>query len=285
MVRELKGKRPLRPRRPRKQLLPDAAVRTYRAALIEVLEEAKRLVDADLVPRLEEIERVAQTRVDGTRLDADGWQQRIRSIMAAIRSALGFGTRPEQTANDAAQETSRFNFRQVRAQLRSVLGIDVFFNEPRLQSALDDFAEQNVALIKTVPAKYFEDIERVVRSGFRSGRRASDISAELTERFNVAKSRADLIARDQINKLNANLTRDRQQALGIADYIWRTSRDERVRATHIRLEGTRQSWDNPPVVGSRRLHPGEDFRCRCTAEPIIPGAPEPIRTTPADVRR
>ena len=55
--------------------------------------------------------------------------------------------------------------------------------------------------------------------------------------------------------------------LGITQYIWRTSRDERVRESHLVLEGKTFSWDSPPDVG----HPGQDINCRCTAEPVIPG--------------
>lgn len=46
-------------------------------------------------------------------------------------------------------------------------------------------------------------------------------------------------------------------------YIWRTRGDGKVRASHAANNGRIFSWDNPPPVG----HPGEDFGCRCTAEP------------------
>jgi uncharacterized protein with gpF-like domain len=34
------------------------------------------------------------------------------------------------------------------------------------------------------------------------------------------------------------------------------------------MGGTTHRWSAPPLVGGRRLHPGEDFNCRCWAEPI-----------------
>tara|TARA_B100001248_G_scaffold201654_1_gene155893 strand:- start:346 stop:621 length:276 start_codon:yes stop_codon:yes gene_type:complete len=46
-------------------------------------------------------------------------------------------------------------------------------------------------------------------------------------------------------------------------YIWRTSGDDKVRTSHAMREGKVFSWDNPPEGG----HPGEDYGCRCTAEP------------------
>ena len=49
-------------------------------------------------------------------------------------------------------------------------------------------------------------------------------------------------------------------------YIWRTSGDNKVRASHAANNGKIFAWDNPPETG----HPGEDYNCRCTAEPYKP---------------
>lgn len=53
-------------------------------------------------------------------------------------------------------------------------------------------------------------------------------------------------------------------------YIWRTRRDGKVRSSHAEREGQIFSWDDPPEGG----HPGEDYGCRCTAEPYLPEASE-----------
>lgn len=56
-------------------------------------------------------------------------------------------------------------------------------------------------------------------------------------------------------------------------YIWRIApRDiPRTRSDHLRLNGQKFRWDDPPVVNLRtgeRGHPGHDPRCRCYAEPV-----------------
>ena len=66
--------------------------------------------------------------------------------------------------------------------------------------------------------------------------------------------------------LNGQLTKERQTDLGVEQYIWRTVGDERVREEHEILDGEVFSWDNPPEPGQ----PGDDYQCRCTAEPILP---------------
>lgn len=48
-------------------------------------------------------------------------------------------------------------------------------------------------------------------------------------------------------------------------YVWRTQRDGKVRSSHAEREGQVFSWDEPPEGG----HPGEDYGCRCTAEPYL----------------
>ncbi|MFZ4125704.1 MAG: phage minor head protein [Rickettsiales bacterium] len=47
-------------------------------------------------------------------------------------------------------------------------------------------------------------------------------------------------------------------------YIWRTEGDEKVRASHAINNGLIFSRENPPSTG----HPGEDYNCRCWAEPV-----------------
>jgi SPP1 gp7 family putative phage head morphogenesis protein len=81
-----------------------------------------------------------------------------------------------------------------------------------------------------------------------------------------------LIARDQILKANADLSRTRMQRVGVTRYRWSTSRDVRVRADHAALEGTMQTFSDPPVVDQRtgrRANPGVDFQCRCVAIPVF----------------
>lgn len=47
-------------------------------------------------------------------------------------------------------------------------------------------------------------------------------------------------------------------------YIWHTQDDDKVRLSHAANHNRIFAWDNPPATG----HPGEDFNCRCWAEPI-----------------
>lgn len=48
-------------------------------------------------------------------------------------------------------------------------------------------------------------------------------------------------------------------------YIWHTQGDDKVRESHAANDGGIFSYDNPPSTGN----PGEDFGCRCWAEPFV----------------
>lgn len=47
-------------------------------------------------------------------------------------------------------------------------------------------------------------------------------------------------------------------------YVWHTQEDGKVRAAHAANDGKIFAWSNRPATG----HPGEDYGCRCWAEPL-----------------
>jgi SPP1 gp7 family putative phage head morphogenesis protein len=164
----------------------------------------------------------------------------------------------------------------VARQLAQIISIDLRADVPGLQALIDRWRERNVSLITTALAgpgdgvrlkPVLEDVSDVIEDAHRNGLRVENLASELEQRYSVSRSRAELIARDQVLTLNGQINAHRQQAAGIESYRWITSRDERVRKSHQRLHGTVHRWDDPPSVG----HPGDDIQCRCTASPILPG--------------
>ena len=56
----------------------------------------------------------------------------------------------------------------------------------------------------------------------------------------------ELIARDQLGKLHGQINRRKQESLGIDEYEWETSHDERVRESRRERQGKVFSWSKPP---------------------------------------
>ena len=177
----------------------------------------------------------------------------------------------ERFALDVNNANKNFNDENIR----TVLGVDVFTAEPWLASEIESFTTENVSLIKGVTSEQIADIEQAVQRLVRRGASAAAIRDEIQTIMGSTRARAKLIGRDQTAKFNGRLSQLRQRQLGVEEYTWRTSDDERVRSSHSALDDTRQRWDRPPVTvtsGKRageQNHPGQDIQCRCIAEPVF----------------
>jgi SPP1 gp7 family putative phage head morphogenesis protein len=259
--------------RPPRILYPSLIEREYLSRILRLLEPAQRLVREKLEPRLPELARAA-----GFRVDDDDYSTTIDQTFAGIRLEYGqiSETGVSTTAAAAGQQLSLFNRTQVNRQVKTVLGFDVMQSEPWLEPAASAFTRENVKLIKSIPSKYFDEIEQLVMGGVRAGRRVEDLASDIEQRFGVSESRAALIARDQVGKFNGELTRHRHEDLGLQRYRWRNARDERVRGnpsglypkashSHWGREGQIYSYDQPPPDGN----PGQPIQCRCWAEPVF----------------
>ena len=87
-------------------------------------------------------------------------------------------------------------------------------------------------LITSVENQYFDRLENIVSDAVQNGTLTPQVTKQIQELTGVSKRRAQLIAVDQIGKLNGQLTKYRQTMAGIQEYIWRTAGDNRVRPAH-----------------------------------------------------
>lgn len=81
----------------------------------------------------------------------------------------------------------------------------------------------------------------------------------------------------ETNAIHARAVEWFARRAGADQYVWTTMRDDRVRELHLRLEGTVQRWDAPPLAGLPAFfgHPGEAAQCRCQAFPVLRALPAP----------
>ena len=134
---------------------------------------------------------------------------------------------------------------------------------------VDKWVTENVDLIRTVEDRYLEDVREMVAKGFEAGTRWETISEDLQERAGVSKSNAERIARDQTGKLNAEVSKDTMEQLGVTRGIWRTMGDERVRDEHAELDGQEYDLATGILFHGERIWPGSEIQCRCYAEPVL----------------
>lgn len=253
----------------KKWLYPTGVERDYLAALrryaVQPLEDAVRAV---LFPALDRIAGEFRTDADPRDMPAStGWFEEMR---VALLETLVLASVSEVTARAIVDRigtsAANFNAAQFRAVLRSVYGVDVITADIPLQATLWVWEAENIALIKSIPQQAVSRMQGQIVEAVRTGRTLASLKAQIREEFDVTDRRAQLIARDQIGKLNGQLTMERQQSIGVDTYTWRGILDARERPEHVDREGKIFAWNNPPSDG----HPGQPIRCRCTAEPVLP---------------
>ena len=181
----------------------------------------------------------------------------------------------EEVAAQAARLDGYHRTRLIQT-FRAALGIDIrpTLNDDAIRPLMDAWRRENVSLIRTVPQRLHEGLYQRMSATFAErpfDRQA--LSRVLSTEFQSAGYNLRRLTRDQTGKAIGQLTQARHRQIGIEEYTWRTSQDERVRPSHVALDGTRQRWDSPPSVG----HPKEDIQCRCVAIPYIPEAETGVR--------
>jgi SPP1 gp7 family putative phage head morphogenesis protein len=244
---------------PPRILPPDPVERRY----IKFLEGYVKGIEREVMPTIMQLVRagVAEEQVRRARADVDWWP----ALLTYIEQAKGLFGEPKEQIERIAAAVSTFNQNQVLRFTRSVLGVNVLAQEPQLADTLATFAQENVELITRLKVSTFDRIKEQAQKGVVSGKPNAQIARELQDAFGIEARHARLIARDQVSKLNGQLTMTRQTALGITHYKWRTSGDERVRDTNRANNNQVFAWDSPPATG----HPGEDYQCRCWAAPVL----------------
>lgn len=254
-----------KPNKPRKWLRPRATEREYEKMLDSVAVMVALAVSKHVLPLLGEPLTLHRQDAIEDIPESTGWFETLRQ--GFLRAAAEIRLEHILTrVRRFADEVSGFNKRQFHAVVRSAYGVDIFKSEPWLADVLKQWESENIKLIRSIPQQALERMHGKIVNAVRSGKLVRDIRDEIRAEYGVTKNRADLIANDQIGKLNGQLTQERQKGIGVKSYKWRGALDERERDAHVEREGKSFSWDKPPEDG----HPGEPIRCRCSAEPELP---------------
>ena len=234
------------------------------------------IIRETLVPQISSITKSAEAMHPS----ADRMDEYVDEIEAAINSiidqyySLYTDTMIATMAINAAERIEAINRRYYykitekimfyeKFSQKKVLSVSVG-HESWLETEIKAFVKTNAGLIKSIPEDQLKRVEGIVMRGAQKGTLAKDMTTEIKNAFNISHNKAKLIARDQVSKFNGMLNKNRQQSVGVKEYVWSTSGDERVRDTHEANNGQIFSWNDPPATG----HPGEDINCRCVAIPL-----------------
>lgn len=257
---------------------PEAAEREYQRVTNTYMALLSKAIKEQLVPAIRKIAR-EELPPNYYRTDSqDGLMWGLVDAFAKCSAEL------EQSLNrfslysrisEMAALTVKLSVKEWKRAVKETVGIDLlddYYAGQFYKLALEVWTRQNVDLIKTIPSESLGRMRDIVLDGYRNGKTTTNIVKEILREYSMTRRHAQLIARDQIAKLNGEIAQKQQQDAGVEEYEWSDSRDERVRTRHHDLNGKRFRWDDPPVVDERtgrRCHPGGDYQCRCVALPVF----------------
>lgn len=142
---------------------------------------------------------------------------------------------------------------------------------PAIRDALNASIAENVSLIKSIPAQYFTEVEGIVMRSYTEGRDLETITKELKKRYGITQRRAELIARDQSNKLNATVVRTRRLELGLTKAVWMHSGGgKEPRKSHVAFSGKEFDVDKGAYIDGEYILPGQLINCRCVSKTVLP---------------
>ncbi len=184
----------------------------------------------------------------------------------------------------AADELARYFAIQAAqrstASLASILrkgGFSVRFKTTRaMNDVMMATINQQVALIKSIPAQHLAQVEGSVMRSVQTGRDLGTLAKELENHYGVTRRRAAFIARSQNNIATASMTRVRQIEAGFTQAQWLHSgggkepRPSHVRAgrDRVRYDVAKGWWDDDEQVWT---WPGVLPNCRCVSRVIVEG--------------
>jgi SPP1 gp7 family putative phage head morphogenesis protein len=234
-----------------------------------MLREAVARVAADVLPAA--ISAKAQLMRDDL-----NWFERAMRFFREFLDGAAEGAKSEYRRAFETEEER--HSRRFNEQMRSAIGIDLgaIIVGEGIGNTVEAAVQRNVSLIRGLTSDVAKRIETKLLDALTKGLANREIEKVLSAEFGIARRRAKLIARDQAASFNGDLNRIRQQAMGVTEYVWSTSLDERVRGnpegkypnarpSHWDREGKTFKWSSPPEDG----HPGQPINCRCTARAII----------------
>jgi SPP1 gp7 family putative phage head morphogenesis protein len=284
------GKMKRLPKRLPRLLYPDAVEKRYVHYLISLVkrwrEKARSLFGASLERVVSgAIESRAPLRLDDEHDDLSILIRQLKHAVAQIN--LGAA---DVTVRSTFSDVDKHNKKQVGSMIRTAIGVNVYKGESWYTGVRQGFIYQNVGLITKLSDDTMHRVEQSIYNSIRQGERYTTVAKNIEDQFDMSESRAELIARDQIGKLNGEMTQRRQESIGVDEYTWRTAKDDRVRGnpegkypdakpSHYAREGKRYKWDKPPEGG----HPGIAIQCRCWAEPVLDGVAEELGVTQEDL--
>lgn len=238
---------------------PRGLERDYRVMMTRRLRDLAKVLDP--VVRAELAKRLDAAEEEAAALQA--------TIAGVERRWVVDVPPPDADVLRIAGQVDSFTTRKTARTVERVVPIDVsnvLANAGTIRPMHERWVANNLELIQRLEQRHFADVSKFITRAVQEGKSTREVTKVLSQRLGVSRRRANLIARNEIGTLNAEITRARMTDLGIKRFRWVDSGDDVVRPLHQEING--QVFDYPNGHPTEGL-PGEPINCRCTAEPVL----------------
>ena len=187
----------------------------------------------------------------------------LSELMAAFANQI-----PPETMQTVAAEFTEKGYMQgimFANQQMEQMGLQIQVGMGPADSGMMDVVRDRSKLHLTNLASDLQaKIGTILTDGIAQGKSLTEIRDDIIQAGEVAKRRAELIARTEIMNAVNEAAKERYKRLGITHFEWITARDERVCAKCEPLDGQVYLEKNLPE-GGPPLHP----QCRCALNPAF----------------
>lgn len=245
-----------------------------------------KTVEMDARQRLEEVAKAAQVDVLAI------VQAMERGNLGAVEAANALeemlhkweGMDAKTIAEAWVAATDGFAKKRLADRVANTLGVQAAYilDDESVRYAMQLMAHQTANRIVDVPREYIQNVARAAIQNFQhipfpEGR---TLTQEIMHENRMTFERARMIARHQTSVINSAVNQARQTAIGIEEYYWSSSNDERTvgnpgghyphgnktHGNHWERDyrhngGKAYRWDEPFEDG----HPGHAINCRCVS--------------------
>ena len=177
-----------------------------------------------------------------------------------------------------------FENKEMVKVLEKGIHVSVPTTSPWWDDMRNSWAADNYNLITSNAKNFVSKINTLTEQSIVNGTGHKKLMEEIQKATTgLSDKHCKLLARDQIGKLNGQITQAQMEEIGLDMYVWSTAFDDRVRDSHALMEGLLCRWDDASVCsydggktwverpsGAVELHPGQDIQCRCVGLSYYP---------------
>lgn len=181
-----------------------------------------------------------------------------------------------KTMVNGAMSASKSSLKRSLSTLSGGLSIKTDFISAGLGEVLKAVVVENVALIKSIPEEYLNDVTGIVMRSITTGAGVNDLipalNSLLTEKAKRITNKAKNLALDQTRKVYNGINRQRMMSVGVRKFEWvHSGGGQHPRQRHIDMSGNIYRFDDPPVIDDKgtRGFPGDAPNCGCTMIPVV----------------